>query len=261
MRQWYTTPLSPTSAAPTRQPCPAPAAGRRRRYDFTGGATLLYAVPTRPGWSRAFIADLATPAAASGPQAAAARRRRWPLLLRLLLLVSARFPFLQHITARGGVLDGDTYFLHVQVSPAVPPPSSGGATHQLGRAEGGVLVAELIAKLPHRPTPPPQERYLKSTADAAASWRQQYYLPWSTDAPVVALRQWLERHGGGQAPGSARCAAELPPELPKEAVLDRWGQHTSTCSTCLKVSSRARQAAAGKQLTIYAWAAGVCMYC
>lgn len=63
---------------------------------------------------------------------------------------------------------------------------------------------------------------------------QQYYMPSNTDTLVTTLRKWVAKHGG-QVPGQAASAAELPAELAREAALDRYHQHTVECRDCQQV--------------------------
>lgn len=62
-------------------------------------------------------------------------------------------------------------------------------------------------------------------------------MPASADTPVVALRQWLARHGG-QVP---TCGAgdALPPALSKREAMDRYTQHTKHCKHCSEVGREA----------------------
>lgn len=81
-----------------------------------------------------------------------------------------------------------------------------------------------------------QERQLKKRPE---DWRQ-YYMPWTTDTPVRALRQWLKQHAGGLkviSPG----IADLPPQMLKEQVLDRYHQHTVQCVHCSKALKSTEQ--------------------
>jgi hypothetical protein len=50
-------------------------------------------------------------------------------------------------------------------------------------------------------------------------------MPGSSDASVLALRKWLDTFGAA-LPTLPRSAADLPPLMPREVVLDRFKQHT-----------------------------------
>jgi pheophorbide a oxygenase len=75
---------------------------------------------------------------------------------------------------------------------------------------------------------------------------QQYYMPSSTDTLVSTLRKWMAQYGG-QVPGQAASAAELPPEMSREAALDRYRQHTAECKDCQQVREWAPVSGRGVQ--------------
>ena len=54
---------------------------------------------------------------------------------------------------------------------------------------------------------------------------------------VVAWRKWLHgRGGGGWQRALGQDPAPPPPLMPREALLDRYHQHTRLCPSCKKVS-------------------------
>ncbi|KXZ51973.1 hypothetical protein GPECTOR_11g95 [Gonium pectorale] len=76
-------------------------------YDFGGFPflTVLYSVPTKPGWSRAFSVTL---------QKTKMEKNPFPAPLVAALKQYSSWHWLDHITRRHPILDGDTYMLHVQ---------------------------------------------------------------------------------------------------------------------------------------------------
>lgn len=50
-------------------------------------------------------------------------------------------------------------------------------------------------------------------------------MPGSSDAAVVALRKWLDTFGAA-LPTLPKSAADIPPLMPREQVMDRLKQHT-----------------------------------
>lgn len=88
----------------------------------------------------------------------------------------------------------------------------------------------------------------------ASSWRRQYFMPGSSDAAVVNLRKWLDVYGAG-LPTLPSSAADIPPLLPREVVLDRFKQHTENCPHC-SAALRAATIAAGLMAAVAAVAAG-----
>jgi pheophorbide a oxygenase len=65
----------------------------------------------------------------------------------------------------------------------------------------------------------------------STSWPRQYFMPGSSDAAVIGLRKWLDTHGRA-LPTLPRSAADLPPQMPREVVMDRYNQHTKICPDC-----------------------------
>lgn len=77
------------------------------------------------------------------------------------------------------------------------------------------------------------ERLLKG-GDRGGQWRQMYYMPSSVDVPVITLRRWLEEYGR-EMPGACMPALkDIPCQLDKRVVLDRYEQHTKNCQVCMK---------------------------
>lgn len=75
-----------------------------------------------------------------------------------------------------------------------------------------------------------QERTLRSAPRSAEKWQSSYFLPAKSDRSISAWRRWLARQG-------ARCvapeyAAELLPSPPRQALFDRFQQHTGHCLVC-----------------------------
>ncbi|KAI5075266.1 hypothetical protein GOP47_0009342 [Adiantum capillus-veneris] len=83
-----------------------------------------------------------------------------------------------------------------------------------------------------------QEKLLYGNNTNAADVNSQYtkitFTPTQADRLVLAFRNWLRRHGGGQpdwAPGSV--GGPLPSTLlTRKQMLDRFEQHTLKCSSC-----------------------------
>ena len=77
-----------------------------------------------------------------------------------------------------------------------------------------------------------------------AQQRPNYYLPARSDAMVVAFRKWLQMYGSpawlgipaarsGSTGGSSMSWIRVPPPRHgREALLDRYRQHTQICSSC-----------------------------
>jgi len=63
-------------------------------------------------------------------------------------------------------------------------------------------------------------------------WLQQNYLPGSSDTLVCAFRAFLYRYGSGVTSVLPSSVTDLPPELPRHQVLDRYSQHTIHCPHC-----------------------------
>ncbi|KAG2437791.1 hypothetical protein HXX76_005411 [Chlamydomonas incerta] len=72
-----------------------------------------------------------------------------------------------------------------------------------------------------------QERLLMEKNN---DWRGAYYMPAPADGSVVAARRWFDEHGG--AVPTCEPGVQLPPQMSKEAVLERYHQHTKQCKDC-----------------------------
>lgn len=98
-----------------------------------------------------------------------------------------------------------------------------------------------------------QERVLYERGDYT-SWKRQYFMPGSSDAAVIALRKWLDSFGAA-LPTLPKSAADLPPLMPREEVMDRFKQHTEVCPHC-SAAFRAATIAASLMAAVAAVAAG-----
>ena len=58
-------------------------------------------------------------------------------------------------------------------------------------------------------------------------------MPAPADGSVVATRRWFDEHGG--AVPTCEPGVQLPPQMSKEAVLERYHQHTKNCKDCSQV--------------------------
>jgi len=76
-----------------------PALARYRVGPF--GAMDVYAVPTKPGWTRLLATFMGR------------KDSKMPLPIKLVLGLTEGFTPIEHALVRNGVLDGDTYMLHV----------------------------------------------------------------------------------------------------------------------------------------------------
>ncbi|GAQ78147.1 pheophorbide a oxygenase family protein [Klebsormidium nitens] len=72
---------------------------------------------------------------------------------------------------------------------------------------------------------------------------REYFMPTPADRFVLAFRQWLNRYAGGGVPWAELGVPELDVKLTsREAVMDRWHQHTTQCTTCSGALEKARTA-------------------
>ena len=71
-----------------------------------------------------------------------------------------------------------------------------------------------------------QERVLERHGGSAAA-RQAFFLATAADGYVIALHDWVNRHGGEPFPGQP-----LPPRLERRALMDRLQSHTDHCQAC-----------------------------
>ena len=102
-----------------------------------------------------------------------------------------------------------------------------------------------------------------STAYAAEGfdWRSSWWCPTDADAGVIAMRRWMEKFGGGAtvpslAPGGAAGAGETSlRDTPRDALLERFHQHTAHCAACTAALATT-QATARRATALAAVAAG-----
>ena len=77
-----------------------------------------------------------------------------------------------------------------------------------------------------------QERILLAEGN---DWRQSYFMPARADTSVVATRQWLDKFGG-EVP-TCEAGVAMPPAMTRQEALDRYSQHTASCTHCQKVGA------------------------
>jgi phenylpropionate dioxygenase-like ring-hydroxylating dioxygenase large terminal subunit len=80
-----------------------------------------------------------------------------------------------------------------------------------------------------------QERALAQRGGSAA-FTKACFLPTAADVYVKALHDWVNRYGGEPFPGQP-----LPPLLGRQALMDRYGAHTSHCHACSGALRRIRR--------------------
>ncbi|TAF17874.1 MAG: cell death suppressor protein Lls1, partial [Nostocales cyanobacterium] len=71
-----------------------------------------------------------------------------------------------------------------------------------------------------------QERYLAAKG-GSANINKAFYLPTKADGFVTAFHEWINKYNGDPFPGE-----NLPPALPREALLERYHSHVEKCSSC-----------------------------
>jgi len=71
-----------------------------------------------------------------------------------------------------------------------------------------------------------QERYLEQRG-GSANFTKAFYLPTKADMFVFQLRSWINQYSINPFLGTT-----LPPQLPKEVLLDRYHSHTEKCASC-----------------------------
>ena len=108
-------------------------------------------------------------------------------------------------------------------------------------------------------------------AKEGRDWRASYWLPSSADLGIVALRRWMDDHGGGPdipaLPPAAAGVGVLAPPLdtraltpaeaaldvaPVEVLLDRYNQHTKHCASCRGALANTRTVAACARAVVVA---------
>ncbi|KAI8465279.1 MAG: pheophorbide a oxygenase [Monoraphidium minutum] len=109
---------------------------------------------------------------------------------------------LEHALMRNTVLDGDNYLLHVQERALLADAAAPG-----GRKS-------------------PQ-----------AAWREAYFMPGASDTGVSSWRSWLDSYGRA-FPLLPSSLADLPPQMTRRQVLDRFSQHTEHCPSCRSTLAR-----------------------
>ena len=80
-----------------------------------------------------------------------------------------------------------------------------------------------------------QERALAQRGGSAA-FSKACFLPTAADVYVRALHDWVNSYGGEPFPGQP-----LPPLLGRQALMDRYGAHTSHCQACSGALRRIRR--------------------
>jgi phenylpropionate dioxygenase-like ring-hydroxylating dioxygenase large terminal subunit len=84
------------------------------------------------------------------------------------------------------------------------------------------------------------ERLWESASKERNSPLNQYYLPARSDAMVVAFRKWLQAYGrpswigipASRSDGGSATWEGVPKRHGRDALLDRYRQHTEVCSSC-----------------------------
>ncbi|MGC8711529.1 MAG: Rieske 2Fe-2S domain-containing protein [Leptodesmis sp.] len=75
-----------------------------------------------------------------------------------------------------------------------------------------------------------QEHYLQDSS-SNSTWKAAYKLPTSADRLVIEFRHWFDRYCQGHIPWPGSPAQATVP-LSREALLDRYQQHTLICHSC-----------------------------
>ncbi len=79
-----------------------------------------------------------------------------------------------------------------------------------------------------------QERILQQRKQVE-SWKTAYKLPTSADRFVLEFRNWFDKYCQGQLPWGENRMSSLQDEplvRNREALLDRYSQHTVHCRSC-----------------------------
>ncbi|EFJ52402.1 hypothetical protein VOLCADRAFT_103059 [Volvox carteri f. nagariensis] len=127
------------------------------RYGNPIRSLNVFAVPTRPGWSRIYVTFMKVcrpgRAITVGTQGEDTRQPgRLPWLVEKLYSMVEKITWLEHITQRHPVLDGDNYILHLQ------------------------------------------ERALHEEHNS--DWQKNFFMPAAADASTIAIRTWFNTFGG-----------------------------------------------------------------
>lgn len=76
-----------------------------------------------------------------------------------------------------------------------------------------------------------QERYFQDAVQNL-SWKTAYKLPTSADRLIIEFRHWFDRYCQGQIPWVGAPQPQPTVTLSREALLDRYQQHTLICGSC-----------------------------
>jgi len=81
------------------------------------------------------------------------------------------------------------------------------------------------------------------------------YMPAAADSAPRLMMKWMQKYGGGGPPCSTYdrpTSPEAPMQLARHDLLNRWSQHTSSCSSCLAAYNNIQSAAAVAQVVALA---------
>lgn len=158
---------------------------------------LLYATPTKPGWSRVFVSMISPEGhALTSPPVAAL-----PAFVRSIIALLDKFPALQHALNRNAILDGDDLFLAAQQRALY---ANSGDDHTSWR----------------------EKYYLPASTDVGVAALRRWIDVHGRKMPFLPQ----QRGAGGDA-SSSPAAAALP-VLSREETFDRYTQHTKDCPHC-----------------------------
>ncbi|CAM9176121.1 unnamed protein product [Ectocarpus sp. 13 AM-2016] len=78
-----------------------------------------------------------------------------------------------------------------------------------------------------------QEKILASAGSDSSNYGQAVFVPAAADRAVLALRQWITKHGSGGPAWDKNCNRTLPPrERNREALFNVYENHTKSCTSC-----------------------------
>ena len=83
-----------------------------------------------------------------------------------------------------------------------------------------------------------QEHFLQER-QSVESWKTAYKLPTSADRLIIEFRNWFDKYAGGELPWH-KVGIKVPQNSlltindNRQALLDRYKQHTKNCSSCRK---------------------------
>jgi phenylpropionate dioxygenase-like ring-hydroxylating dioxygenase large terminal subunit len=156
---------------------------------------LLFATPTKPGWSRVFVSMISPEGLTlSSPPVAAL-----PAFVRSIIALLDKFPALQHALNRNAILDGDDLFLAAQQRALY---ANSGDDHTSWR----------------------DKYYLPASTDVGVAALRRWIDVHGRKMP------FLPQQRGGD--GSSSAAAAALPVLSREETFDRYTQHTKDCPHC-----------------------------